>query len=57
MKNRASKIYIILYGLMGYQSRARGTYVTFGIGATVGEEWMFKQVPVNAPFPLREPLR
>jgi hypothetical protein len=54
---RAYKFYIILYGLMGYQSRARGTYVTFGIGATVGEEWMFKQVPVNAPFPLREPLR
>jgi len=39
---RARKFYIILYGLLGYQSKARGTYVTFGIGATIGEEWLFK---------------
>ena len=39
---KARKFYIILYGLMGYQTKERGTFVTFGIGATVGEEWLFK---------------
>ena len=40
-QQRSKKFYIILYGLLGYQSSERGgTYVTFGIGATVGEEWI-----------------
>lgn len=41
MINRARKLYIILYGLLGYQTIERGTFVTFGIGATVGEEFLY----------------
>ena len=30
-----------MYGLISFQTKDRGSFATFGIGSTVGEEWLF----------------